>query len=58
MTTYTDWLLSQSPERQAASLEHGLICVQLGEAQRRAPFSDETKELTAKVRAYYDRWRE
>lgn len=51
------WFEGQTTERQDAFLEQLQVCRALGEAQREAPYSDETKALSAKVRAYYEKWK-
>ena len=53
---YADWLLRQTPERQAASLKSLEVCIKLGEAQRKDPFSKEAEALLAEVKAYYEKW--
>ena len=55
--TYSEWFRAQTPERRAASLENMKVCIQLGEAQRTAPYSEETARLTAEVRKYYETWK-
>ena len=55
MGTYSDWLKTQTPERQKASLAHIDLCRRLGEAQRSAPNAPETIAMQAEVAAYYDR---
>ena len=52
--TYSQWLLAQTDERQVASLAHMMVCIELGEAQRTAPYSEETARLTAEVRKYHE----
>jgi len=53
VTTYSQWLKSQSPERQAASLAHMGLCRRLGAAQRSAPRAPETIAMQEQVSAYY-----
>jgi hypothetical protein len=55
--TYSEWLSRQTDERQVASLAHMMVCSQLGEAQRTAPYAEETARLTAEVRKYYETWK-
>ena len=55
--TYSEWLRAQTPERQEASLANLRVCIQLGEVQRTAPYSEEAARLTAEVRKYHETWK-
>lgn len=56
--SFSDWFCAQTPERQKAALDHSVVCAKLGEARRTAPFSDETRRLSAEASAYYARWKD
>lgn len=56
--TYGEWLALQTPERVLASIRHMEVCRLYGEAQRRAPFSEETETLRLLIRAYNEEYPE
>jgi len=53
---YGDWLREQTPERAEASLGQLELCRELGRAERRSPNSEETKDLRAKIKKYYEEY--
>jgi hypothetical protein len=56
MNSYSGWLSEQTPDRREASLAIMQVCIKLGEEQRKAPYSEECKQLTAQVEEYYRKW--
>lgn len=50
---YFDWMRGKTTEEQNASFRHMRVCALLGKAQRRYPYSDRTKRLSAEVESYY-----
>lgn len=55
--TYNEWLLTQPPEKQIASLMLGELCEQCGIEERESPFSERTirlKMLIAECHRIFD----
>ena len=56
--TYNEWLLTQPPERQIASLMLGELCEQCGIEERKSPFSERAirlKMLIAECHRIFDK---